>query len=203
MSNRARSREFYHVKNLDFQLMKAARELVEELGSPQVSMRMVSARLGVSANAAYNHFESRAELLGCVAADALREMASSIHRQARSASKTRMVIQAAQAYFLSATSNPRIHQLVFGTEVDQSISPIEYRSALSDFHANWNRIVALQIGADDMAPSVLHKAAATWCLTHGHVLQLIHQVPVSELQAAQQMPEWMQGAIDALLSARA
>ncbi|WVM90740.1 helix-turn-helix domain-containing protein [Halopseudomonas pachastrellae] len=58
-----RARDTYHVGNLAPQLLAAARALLEEVGPTKLSLRAVSERVGVSATAAYHHFQNRNELI--------------------------------------------------------------------------------------------------------------------------------------------
>ena len=70
-----RARDTYHVGNLAPQLLAAARALLEEVGPTKLSLRAVSERVGVSATAAYHHFQNRNELIGQLAAQGFAELA--------------------------------------------------------------------------------------------------------------------------------
>ena len=73
-----RSRDAYHVGNLAPQLLAAARTLLEEVGPTKLSLRAVSERVGVSATAAYHHFQNRNELISHLAAQGFAELAAAL-----------------------------------------------------------------------------------------------------------------------------
>ena len=62
------SKEPYHHGNLRHALTVAAAHLVEQHGSDGLSLREAARAVGVTANAAYRHFDDKAALLTAVAA---------------------------------------------------------------------------------------------------------------------------------------
>jgi AcrR family transcriptional regulator len=162
-----RKRESYHVGDLDYRLMKAAREILVEDGPARLTMRLVASRIGVSANAAYRHFKSRAELLGYVAADAFSELNLAIQQQVRDVDLQAKPQLASQVYFNYAMVNPRLYQLMFGPELAAEETPIEYRSAAGDLQSTFERCVARAMGVDAAEPTVRQAALSLWSVVHG------------------------------------
>jgi AcrR family transcriptional regulator len=157
-----RKRESYHVGDLDYRLMKAAREILAEEGSSRLTMRLVASRLGVSANAAYRHFRSRAELLGYVAADAFNELSLIIQQKIRDVDIAAKPQVASQAYFNYAMGNPHLYQLMFGSELVTEKYPIEYRLAAGGLQSTFERCVACALDLDAAEPSVRQTALGSW-----------------------------------------
>ncbi|MGW6569574.1 TetR/AcrR family transcriptional regulator [Streptomyces sp. NPDC054975] len=72
----------YHHGDLRNALIGAAVDLATEGGPERVVLREAARRVGVSATAAYRHFEGRGELLRAVKAHAQRALADSMERAA-------------------------------------------------------------------------------------------------------------------------
>jgi AcrR family transcriptional regulator len=64
----------YHHGNLRETLLKAAIQLIAEVGPAAFTLREVARRAGVSHNAPYRHFPDREDLLAAVAAQGFREL---------------------------------------------------------------------------------------------------------------------------------
>ena len=71
----------YHHGDLYRSLVRAGTELAREGGPSAIVLREAARRVGVSANAAYRHFSSLAELVEAVALDALSALARSMEAE--------------------------------------------------------------------------------------------------------------------------
>ena len=119
-----RARDTYHVGNLAPQLLAAARALLEEVGPTKLSLRAVSERVGVSATAAYHHFQNRNELIGQLAAQGFAELARALQRAYSNGSGLNKLRAGSLAYLHFARSNPALYQLMFGPEfTEQTMIP--------------------------------------------------------------------------------
>ena len=65
----------FHHGDLRNALITAAKELIERKGSQAFALREAARNVGVSANAAYNHFEDKDALLRAVASSGFAELA--------------------------------------------------------------------------------------------------------------------------------
>ena len=68
----------YRHGNLPNALRAAARAILDETGPDAVGLREASRRVGVSATAAYRHFNNKEDLLASVAAEGFRELAAAM-----------------------------------------------------------------------------------------------------------------------------
>ena len=75
-------RRRYHQSNLPNALRAAARAILDEAGEDAVGLREASRRVGVSATAAYRHFNNKEDLLASVAAEGFRELAAAMETSA-------------------------------------------------------------------------------------------------------------------------
>ena len=66
MSPRAAAKASYHHGNLENALVGAAITLVRKYGPDQLSLRAVSAEIGVSPSAGYHHFRDKDALVSVV-----------------------------------------------------------------------------------------------------------------------------------------
>ena len=113
----------YHHGDLRNALIGAGLELIEEVGSEAFSLREVARGVGVSANAAYRHFEDKGALLTAIAVRGFEQLASQMQgamRQAhpKGAVKSRAVARfnaAARAYVDLARAQPQLYALMFGS----------------------------------------------------------------------------------------
>src|SRR5437016_14215729 len=70
-----RAGDTYHHGDLRGASLRAARELLEENGGADLSLRAVARRAGVSPAAPYRHFADRDALVSAIAAEGYRELA--------------------------------------------------------------------------------------------------------------------------------
>ena len=169
-----RARDAYHVGNLAPQLLAAARTLLEEVGPTKLSLRAVSERVGVSATAAYHHFQNRNELISHLAAQGFAELAAALQRAYSSGSGLDKVRGGSLAYLHFARSNPALYQLMFGPEfTDDPLIPALQRERLAAF-GELKRMVAEPLGQALDSSDVRKASVAAWSYIHGLTSLVIH-----------------------------
>lgn len=117
-----RAKETYHHGDLRNALVAAAAELIETGGSESFSLREAARAVGVSANAAYRHFEDKSALLTAVAASGFAQLS---RRMQHATAAVRGVGDAAtaavdrvkavgRAYVDLACERPQMFRLMYG-----------------------------------------------------------------------------------------
>lgn len=103
--------------------MEAARELVVELGDhDKLSVRAVTARAGVSANALYLHFADREALLTAVILDGYRELrATLLAAVSQHADPIDQLNALGLAYIDFAAQRPGIYRVLFMAKVREGV----------------------------------------------------------------------------------
>jgi AcrR family transcriptional regulator len=118
----SQTREAYHHGDLRNALISSAVRLIEQGGEAAFSLREAARDVGVSANAAYRHFDDKSALLTAAAADGLeqlaRRMLKAMDRAAESGNKERPAIArfkaVGRAYVEFAMAHPELFRLIFG-----------------------------------------------------------------------------------------
>jgi AcrR family transcriptional regulator len=106
----------FHHGDLRNALIAAAKSLIERNGSEAFALREAARLVGVSANAAYHHFEDKDALLSAVASSGFAELAAE-REEARASAPTDPWSQlgaGARVYVRFAESRPRLFDLMFG-----------------------------------------------------------------------------------------
>jgi AcrR family transcriptional regulator len=105
----------FHHGDLRNALITAAKELIERKGS-DFALREAARNVGVSANAAYNHFKDKDALLRAVASSGFAELAAQ-REEARSKASPDAWSQlnaGAKVYIQFAEARPKLFDLMFG-----------------------------------------------------------------------------------------
>ncbi|MGC2222209.1 MAG: TetR/AcrR family transcriptional regulator [Methylocella sp.] len=105
----------FHHGNLRNALIVAAKKLVERKGIEAFALREVARNVGVSANAAYNHFKDKDALLIAVASSGFTELAAQ-REEARSraaADAWSQLSAGAKVYVQFAEARPKLFDLMF------------------------------------------------------------------------------------------
>ncbi len=116
------SRQAYHHGDLRNALVSAATDLVEQGGESSFSLREAARAVGVSANAAYRHFEDKSALLAGVAAIGFEQLSERMREAMARASSRRSKERPAlarfkavgRAYVEFAVEHPSIFRVMFG-----------------------------------------------------------------------------------------
>ncbi len=115
-------RDAYHHGDLRNALVASAVRLIEAGGPSAFSLREAAREVGVSANAAYRHFDGKSALITAVAADGFARLAERMRRAMASASAHRggepasiaRYKAAGGAYVGFAVDHPEIFRAMFG-----------------------------------------------------------------------------------------
>jgi AcrR family transcriptional regulator len=105
----------FHHGDLRNALITAAKNLIERKGIEAFALREAARNVGVSANAAYNHFEDKDALLRAVASSGFAELAAE-REEARSKASPDAWSQlnaGAKVYVQFAEARPRLFDLMF------------------------------------------------------------------------------------------
>jgi AcrR family transcriptional regulator len=106
----------FHHGDLRNALILAAKALIERKGIEAFALREAARKVGVSANAAYNHFEDKDALLSAVASSGFAELATE-REEARSkaaADAWSQLSAGAKVYVQFAEARPKLFDLMFG-----------------------------------------------------------------------------------------
>jgi AcrR family transcriptional regulator len=114
-------RDAYHHGDLQNALVTTATVLVEDAGPEAFSLREVARRVGVSANAAYRHFDDKSALLAAVAGHGFAQLAQHMERAMERATARRDAASPAvarfravgRAYVHFAADHPALFRLMF------------------------------------------------------------------------------------------
>jgi AcrR family transcriptional regulator len=155
----------YHVGDLPGRLIREARAMLEEGGLKQLNLRALAARAGITTGSMYHHYESKAELLGELAAGGFMELRRELDAADRAAGEGRRLRGWATAYFRFAQREPAIFGLMFDAEI-AGLAPVA--AARTDALAGLRRLVeavAESQGRSD--PPLDQITLAVWAAAHG------------------------------------
>jgi AcrR family transcriptional regulator len=106
----------FHHGDLRNALIKAAKKLIERKGIEAFALREAARNVGVSANAAYNHFDDKDALLSAVASSGFAELATQrVEARSKAAADAWSQLSAgAKVYVQFAEARPKLFDLMFG-----------------------------------------------------------------------------------------
>jgi AcrR family transcriptional regulator len=151
------SRKTYHHGSLEHDLVRLARETVEEHGPDSLSLRELARRLGVSPNAPYRHFKDRDELLFAVAKSGFADLAERF--RASDASLEAI----GDAYVAFALDHRHLFRLMFSGRVAAMEPDFEPDAAFTMLL----QAVSARMGVEPDAPEALEASLGAWALAHG------------------------------------
>ncbi len=162
----------YHHGNLRAALLEAARARLAEGAEATLSLRDLAARVGVSVNATYRHFDSKEALLMELAAegfDALRAGMLGAFAKLGTAEPIERLHAAGEAYVHFAHQDRALFQLMFGREGRFAEYERLRRATEAAFAVVVEGVAAVQeVAMDD--PSATKAAIAAWSLVHGFAI---------------------------------
>jgi AcrR family transcriptional regulator len=106
----------FHHGDLHNALITAAKDIIERKGIEAFALREAARNVGVSANAAYNHFKDKDALLSAVASSGFAELAKQ-REEARSKAAGdgwSQLSAGAKVYVQFAEARPKLFDLMFG-----------------------------------------------------------------------------------------
>lgn len=161
----------YHHGNLRSALIEAGLSALEKTDSADISLRALARDVGVSANAAYRHFEDKDALLAALAAEGFRRFAA-MQVKAMQGETDRQTDRHAtrrasgRAYVDFARTHPALFRLMFGHVLHAKADPDLRTSALMAFHGLLEA-TAKDAGTASNDPRALLNAIMRWSLVHG------------------------------------
>jgi AcrR family transcriptional regulator len=170
----------------------AARELLEETGSAELSLRAVARRAGVSPTAPYRHYADREALVSAVAAEGYRELAAHLAAAHPAPSTTDDLAAVAVAYVAFALEHRALFRAMFvepcdPRNEDRTVAAAEVFSYVSTM------VTDAFPGTD---PAVM--STAVWALVHGLAfLHLDGKLDTSDLKV---VADRVDSAVRALLA---
>ena len=169
MATKTATKAPYHHGNLESALVDAAITLVRKYGPDQLSLRAVSAEIGVSPSASYHHFRDKDALVTAISNvlfDRLATMQEKAIAKIKGNGATASIKkfeEMGNAYFAWATSEPNLYRLMFGGYCEINMEEHDSKA--------WN---LLREGLDElMAHGVIDKSARNggevivWSAVHG------------------------------------
>ena len=155
----------YHVGDLRGRLMREARGMLEEGGLKQLNLRALAARTGITAGSMYHHYESKAELLGELAAGGFKELRLELEAADHAADDGQRLRGWATGYFRFARREPALFGLMFDPEIAELAPVGEARAAtLAVLHVIVGEVAAAQ---HRVAAPVDQITLAVWAASHG------------------------------------
>ena len=169
MATKTATKAPYHHGNLETALVDAAITLVRKYGPDQLSLRAVSAEIGVSPSASYHHFRDKDALVSAIS-NVLFDRLATMQEKAiekvngkGAAASIKKFEEMGNAYFAWATSEPNLYRLMFGGYCEINMEEHDSKA--------WN---LLREGLDElMAHGVIDKSARkggevfVWSAVHG------------------------------------
>lgn len=155
----------YHVGDLRGRLMREARDMLDEGGLKQLNLRALAARAGITAGSMYHHYESKAELLGELAAGGFKELRHELEAADRAAGDGQRLRAWATGYFHFARREPALFALMFDPEMTELTPVTEARAAaLAGLHAIVGEVAVSQ---HRLAAPLDQITLAVWAAAHG------------------------------------
>lgn len=158
----------YHHGNLKASLIEAGVAALAHTDAEALSLRQLAKEVGVSANAAYRHFDDKDALLTAMAAEGFRRFALAQAGSVQGLAQAEDRLKASgRAYVAFAQAHPALYRLMF-----QRMDQVMADPALMAHGNGGGMAVLLEatsslVGAPMDDERVRVAAAASWSLVHG------------------------------------
>jgi AcrR family transcriptional regulator len=169
-------RDGYHHGDLRNALVASAVRLIETSGTSSFSLREAAREVGVSANAAYRHFDDKSALMAAVAAFGFRQlatqmvgaMASAAGGRAQGPASVARFKAVGRAYVEFAVAHPELFRVMFGERGAECRKAEPGDDATEDpwslLGESLDALVADGLLASELRPGAELKA---WSVVHG------------------------------------
>lgn len=154
----------YHHGNARAALLRAAAELLEQVGAAGLSLRQVADRAGLSRQAPYNHFDNKEALLAELAGTGFVDLAARMVAGSESASAAERLVTAGESYIAFGQERPALFRLMFGKEL---VDIRAYPAAQQAADAALGRLSDI-ISSIDPAADPGDATLVAWSLVHGY-----------------------------------
>lgn len=181
-----RSKRSYHHGDLREALLRAAIDLVADVGPRGFTLREVARRAGVSHNAPYRHFRDKEELIAAVAAEGFRELTRAMLEAAASQpTALDRLKRSGLAYVAFALRRPEHFTVMFDTPFSSADYP-ECAEAAEEAFGTLVRFIEVCQQDRALPPGdTLRRALAAWSLVHG----------IAKLAVAKRLPFQSRAAV--------
>ena len=157
----------YHHGNLRETLLLKGLALLESSQNADISLRELAREVGVSANAAYRHFENKDALLLAMSSEGFTRFTQGQDEAIRNGETPMEQFRlAGRAYIDFACQNPALYRLMFGrfsalhrNDDAESAGNIAFQGLI--------KMIAAVLQADPKSPQVNGVAIHVWSLVHG------------------------------------
>ncbi len=157
----------YHHGNLRETLLFKGLELLESSENADISLRELAREVGVSANAAYRHFENKDALLLAMSSEGFTRFTQGQDAALRNGETPMQQFRlAGRAYVDFACQNPALYRLMFG-RFSASHGNDDANSAGNIAFQGLIKMIAAVLQADPKSPQVNGAAIHAWSLVHG------------------------------------
>jgi AcrR family transcriptional regulator len=169
-------------QDLQERVLRAAVEVMREVGLDGLSMREVARRAGVSHQAPYHHFKDREGILAALAEQGYAALATQLEAATRSKGTARARLTAAGcAYVDFALQQPQHFRVMFSRDaVDLSRFPAAQAQASRAFAA-LEAVVAVLL-RDDLPGARATWVQVAWSVVHGAAALLLDGRPGAGLE---------------------
>jgi len=173
------------------EIVRAGIELGSELGEEGLTMRAIAGRLGISATALYQHFESKASILREIRLHGIRLLMNQLAGAMADEDRATRLRDMCRAYVQFARTNPWLYKVLFQSDdVDWNALPqAEREEALQPFQSarrTFDEGVAGGVFRNDL--DVDQAALLTWASLHG-LASLVLQGRITEQHPAFPVPD--------------
>lgn len=194
----------YHHGSLRSSLVEEAVRVIAREGLDAFSLREVARRVGVSANAAYRHFEDKDALLAAVAAHALGRLSRRM-REAIDAVTTRGAGPRAiahlratgRAYVAFALAEPELFRVAFGRQAAEPATDHRDPDGEPDPYSVLSRCLDAMVDAG-VLPAARRAGAElkAWTVVHGYASLALGGGPLASLEPLEDVLDFV---IDGLI----
>lgn len=173
MATRALAKNSYHHGDLESALVEAAISLVRKYGPDHLSLRAVSADVGVSPSASYHYFQDKDSLVSAVGDRLFANLAEMQERaiekiSGKGARAARERFEAlGNAYFKWALAEPNLYRLIFGgfcehdlTKSHDSKAWILLSQSLDELYESGLITKSARMGGEVIVWSAVHGASS-------------------------------------------
>lgn len=165
---RMRKRKQYHHGNLREVLLRAAIQLIAEVGPGGFTLREIARRAGVSHNAPYRHFRDKDELMAAVATEGFGELTQAMLNAVEGQSNARERLRSSGlAYIEFALRRPEHFAVMFDAPVSSSKEPKFAEASERAFGTLVGFVQACQAERELPPGDPLPFALLAWTMVHG------------------------------------
>lgn len=154
----------YHHGDARATLIRAAEELLSEVGAAGLSLRGVAERAGLSRQAPYNHFVDKEALLAAVAIIGFEQLEAAVRTETVGLVGEVALVASAEAYIATAQRSPHLFRLMFSRELVDVKKFEDTALASKRAYAAMVEVICTFCPAAQVSDLSL----VAWCIVHGY-----------------------------------